>query len=99
MTAVELPVGEPAFGLAPPSQNPATSRVSLAFHLPREGDVNAAVGGSGLTINNAGQAKCKDGSTYKLPNVTCKPGATSAADCSGQYDNSNKFPISMKQGG
>lgn len=63
------------------------------------GDVNAAVGGSGLTIKNAGQAKCNDGSTYKLPNVTCKPGATSAADCTGQYDNSNKFPMSIKQGG
>ncbi len=63
------------------------------------GDVNAAVGGSGLTIDNAGQAKCNDGSTYKLPKVTCKPGATSAADCTGQYDNSNKFPMSIKQGG
>lgn len=63
------------------------------------GDVNTSMSGGGLVINNQGQAKCKDGSTYKLPNVTCKPGATSAADCSGQYDNSNKFPISMKQGG
>lgn len=63
------------------------------------GDVNTAVGAGGLTIDNSGPAKCKDGSTYKLPKVTCKPGATSAADCTGQYDNSNKFPMSIKQGG
>ena len=63
------------------------------------GDVNAGMSGGGVVINNQGAAKCNDGSTYKLPNVTCKPGATSAADCSGQYENSNKFPMSMKQGG
>lgn len=63
------------------------------------GDVNAAMSGGGLVISNQGQARCNDGSTYKLPEVTCQPGATSAADCTGQYENSNRFPMSMKQGG
>jgi hypothetical protein len=74
-------------------------RVSGGDGVECVGDVNAAVGGSGLTINNQGQAKCNDGSTYKLPDVRCKPGATSAADCTGTYENNKQFPISIKKGG
>jgi hypothetical protein len=74
-------------------------RVSGGDGVECVGDVNAAVGGSGLTINNQGQAKCNDGSTYKLPDVRCKPGATSAADCTGKYENNKQFPISIKKGG
>ena len=62
------------------------------------GAVNAAVSGGHLTIGNQGQATCSDGSTYKLPEVVCKPDAKSTADCTGHYDN-QKFPMSMQQSG
>lgn len=61
------------------------------------GDVSAAMKGGGLAIKNAGQAKCADGSSYRLPDVRCKPGATSAADCSGSYDDQKRFPMSIKK--
>lgn len=43
VAAVETPAIEPGLGLAPPSQNPASGRVSLAFRLPEAGEVSAAV--------------------------------------------------------
>lgn len=60
------------------------------------GDVSANMGGGGLTIENQGQAKCNDGTTYSLPAVKCQPGATSAADCTGSYAD-DEFPISIKK--
>jgi uncharacterized integral membrane protein len=61
------------------------------------GDVNAAMQGGKLAINSQGQAKCNDGSSYKLPEVSCSPDSRSAADCSGKYEN-QQFPMSMRQG-
>ena len=52
--------------------------------------------GSGLNIANKGVAKCTDGSTYQLPEVICKPGAKSIADCQGGYGSGQRFPMTMK---
>ena len=60
------------------------------------GDVSASMGGGGLSIDNQGQAKCNDGTTYSLPAVKCNQGATTAADCTGSYAD-NEFPISIKK--
>jgi len=60
--------------------------------------VSAAMNQGQLSINSAGQAVCADGSSYELPQVNCKPGATSAADCSGNYG-AEAFPMLMKQAG
>ena len=60
------------------------------------GDVSAKMQGSGLNIANKGVAKCTDGSTYQLPEVICKPGAKSIADCQGGYGSGQRFPMTMK---
>ena len=60
------------------------------------GNVNAAVSGSGVKINNTGSATCSDGSNYQLPSVVCKPTASGQADCSGSYGGGQSFPMSMK---
>lgn len=59
------------------------------------GDVNANVSGSGLTISNKNMANCSDGTTYQLPEISCKPNSTSA-DCDGSYGD-NRFPITIKK--
>ncbi|CAM3615543.1 hypothetical protein CCOS865_00337 [Pseudomonas reidholzensis] len=51
-----------------------------------------------LSINSAGQAACADGSSYDLPQVNCKPGASGPADCNGNYG-ADAFPMLMKQAG
>ncbi|MCU1719273.1 SrfA family protein [Pseudomonas sp. 5P_3.1_Bac2] len=61
------------------------------------GGVSAAMQGGKLAINSQGQATCNDGSSYKLPEITCSPDSRSAADCSGKYEN-QQFPMSMRQG-
>lgn len=60
------------------------------------GDVKASLQGKLLNIGNTGIAKCTDGSTYQLPQVSCKPDTSGRADCSGEYGKGQKFPISMK---
>jgi len=64
--------------------------------LECKGAVNANMQSGQLAISNQGQATCNDGSQYKLPEVVCAPGASSA-DCTGRYGN-QQFPLSMKQG-
>lgn len=60
------------------------------------GNVNAAMQGKNLNIGNSGIANCSDGSTYQLPNVSCKPNANGSADCEGEYGQGQNFPMSMK---
>ncbi|TKD39250.1 SrfA family protein [Azotobacter chroococcum] len=62
------------------------------------GAVNASMQGGNLAIASQGQANCSDGSRYRLPEVTCKPDARSAADCTGHYGD-QEFPMSIRQGG
>ncbi|MDV7210843.1 SrfA family protein [Azotobacter beijerinckii] len=62
------------------------------------GAVNASMQGGNLSIASQGQAACSDGSRYRLPEVTCKPDARSAADCTGHYGD-QEFPMSIRQGG
>ncbi|AZC34184.1 hypothetical protein C4K38_6269 [Pseudomonas chlororaphis subsp. piscium] len=62
------------------------------------GPVTAAMNKGSLAINSQGQAVCGDGSTYDMPKVDCRQGATSVADCTGGYGN-EKFPLSMRQTG
>ncbi len=62
------------------------------------GPVSAAMQGGSLAINSQGQAACSDGSSYEMPQVDCRQGAQSIADCTGVYED-KKFPISMRQTG
>ncbi len=60
------------------------------------GSVNAAMNGASLGIKSEDQANCTDGSRYDMPQVSCKPGAQSIADCQGNYGNT-QFPMSMRR--
>ncbi|HCS45785.1 MAG TPA: hypothetical protein DIW52_23685 [Pseudomonas sp.] len=60
------------------------------------GAVNAAMNGGNLGLNSQEQANCTDGSRYDMPQVSCKPGARSIADCQGNYGNT-QFPMSMRR--
>ncbi len=61
------------------------------------GPISASMNSGGLNINNQAQANCSDGSSYRMPNITCRPGAKNIADCQGEYDKNQIFPISMKR--
>lgn len=60
------------------------------------GGVIASMNGGNLAIISKGQAACSDGSQYDMPEVNCKPGAESIADCTGKYGN-DTFPMSMRK--
>jgi hypothetical protein len=62
------------------------------------GPVVAAMKGGSLAIDSQGQAVCGDGSTYDMPKVNCRKGATTVADCTGGYGK-DQFPMSMRQMG
>ena len=60
------------------------------------GPVSATMKGGSLAIDSQGQAVCGDGSTYDMPKVNCRKGATTVADCTGGYGK-DQFPMSMRQ--
>ncbi|MGH8331715.1 MAG: SrfA family protein, partial [Pseudomonas sp.] len=60
------------------------------------GPVSATMKGGSLAIDSQGQAVCADGSTYDMPKVSCRKGATTVADCTGGYGK-EQFPMSMRQ--
>ncbi|HWT68580.1 MAG TPA: SrfA family protein [Pseudomonas sp.] len=60
------------------------------------GPVSATMKGGSLAIDSQGQAVCADGSTYEMPKVSCRKGATTIADCTGGYGK-EQFPMSMRQ--
>jgi hypothetical protein len=60
------------------------------------GPVSATMKGGSLAIDSQGQAVCGDGSTYDMPKVSCRKGATTIADCTGGYGK-EQFPMSMRQ--
>jgi hypothetical protein len=60
------------------------------------GPVSATMKGGSLAIDSQGQAVCGDGSTYDMPKVNCRNGATTIADCTGGYGK-EQFPMSMRQ--
>ena len=60
------------------------------------GAVNAAMNAGNLGIHSQDQANCTDGTRYDMPQVSCKPGAQSIADCQGNYGNT-QFPMSMRR--
>jgi hypothetical protein len=62
------------------------------------GPVTAAMKAGSLAIDSQGQAVCGDGSTYDMPKVNCRKGATTVADCTGGYGK-DQFPMSMRQAG
>jgi hypothetical protein len=62
------------------------------------GPVAASMKGGSLAIDSQGQAVCGDGSTYDMPKVNCRKGATTVADCTGGYGK-DQFPMSMRQMG
>jgi hypothetical protein len=59
------------------------------------GPVSATMKGGSLAIDSQGQAVCADGSTYDMPKVNCRKGATTVADCTGGYGK-DQFPMSMR---
>lgn len=61
-----------------------------------KGNVVAAMQKGMLGISNQGGASCDDGSSYDMPKIQCKPGATSVADCTGEYGK-HQFPIQMQR--
>ncbi|MBV7549544.1 hypothetical protein KW849_25005 [Pseudomonas sp. PDM26] len=60
------------------------------------GPVSATMKGGSLAIDSQGQAVCGDGSTYDMPKINCRQGATTVADCTGGYGK-DQFPMSMRQ--
>ncbi|HGM5489368.1 TPA: SrfA family protein [Serratia fonticola] len=51
-----------------------------------------------LVINSRTKARCSDGSRYQMPELVCKQGDASAAECSGRYGNNETvFPMTIKR--
>lgn len=69
--------------------------VEAADGMRCTGDVDAQMADGSMRIQSLGRAVCPDGTSFDMPEITCAPGATSAADCVGNYADT-RFPMSMR---
>lgn len=69
--------------------------VKAADGMRCTGNVDAHMQGGFMRIESLEPAVCADGSSFDMPQITCRAGAKSAADCIGNYADT-RFPISMR---
>ena len=69
--------------------------VKAADGMRCTGNVDAQVKSGRMRIESLGPAICADGSSFDMPQITCKADAKSAAACIGNYADT-RFPISMR---
>ena len=64
-------------------------------------DVSSQMASGGLSISSDQVAKCTDGTSYKMPDVTCKPGKNGVSRCVSSYKNQDgrikQFPMVIQK--
>ena len=64
-------------------------------------DVNSQMASGGLSISSDQVAKCTDGTSYKMPDVTCKPGKNGVSRCVSSYKTQDgrikQFPMVIQK--
>ena len=63
-----------------------------------EGTAQSAIVGGQLRITEQGTvAKCSDGSSFKLPSISCAPDQSGRSQCTGQSPDGRALPITIRQ--
>ena len=63
-----------------------------------EGVASSSIVGGKLQISEQGAlARCSDGSTFTLPQVTCTPDQSGRSQCTGQGQDGRSLPITIRQ--
>ena len=63
-----------------------------------EGVASSSIVGGKLQISEQGAlAKCSDGSTFTLPQITCTPDQSGRSQCTGQGQDGRSLPITIRQ--
>lgn len=101
---VTLAIRDPLTG-KPPSllyqftNGKGTARIVQGDKVTCRVEANAGLMQSGnLVINSRSKARCSDGSRYQMPELVCRQGDATAAECSGRYGNNETvFPMTIKR--
>lgn len=73
-------------------------RVTHGDNIVCRGEVFSGLHSSGeLMIKTRGSARCTDGSRFPLPEITCKSGEGSVAQCTARYDANTLLPLTFKK--
>ncbi|MCU5775540.1 SrfA family protein [Erwiniaceae bacterium BAC15a-03b] len=93
-----LPTGKPPSLKYQLKNGKGTARIVQGDGISCKADITAGLMSSGnLVINSRYTARCSDSSRYKMPEITCKQGATGAAVCEASYGNDTVFPMTIKR--
>lgn len=72
--------------------------IERASGVSCEANAKTTMNNGRLEISGAsGEAKCSDGSTIALPDITCKPDASGQANCTGAGADGKPLPIVIRQ--
>lgn len=78
--------------------NKGSVRVTHGDNIICRGEVFSGLHSSGeLMIKTRGSARCTDGSRFPLPEITCKSGEGSVAQCTARYDANTLLPLTFKK--
>ena len=78
--------------------NKGSVRVTHGDNIVCRGEVFSGLHSSGeLMIKTRGSARCTDGSRFPLPEITCKSGEGSVAQCTARYDANTLLPLTFKK--
>ncbi|RPH29241.1 ssrAB-activated protein [Buttiauxella warmboldiae] len=73
-----------------------TLKVNLDNKVACKADIYLGLMQSGnLQIKSRSRAKCNDKSRYQIPEITCKQGASGAAQCAGRYADDTLVPMTL----
>ncbi len=100
---VLIDVKDPITG-KPPSlryqiaNNKGTARLIHGDNIACKVEIFSGLQSSGtLMIKTRGSARCRDGSRYPMPEISCKPGDNGVAECSGRYEGDTVVPMTFKK--
>lgn len=78
--------------------NKGSVRVTHGDNIVCRAEVFSGLHSSGeLMIKTRGNARCTDGSRFPLPEITCKSGEDSVAQCTARYDQKTLLPLTFKK--
>ena len=78
--------------------NKGSVRVTQGDNVVCRAEVFSGLHSNGeLMIKTRGNARCSDGSRYPLPEISCKAGEGSVAQCTARYDEKTLLPLTFKK--
>ncbi len=100
---VRVQLSDPITGQSPVlryriASNKGSARLTNSDNVTCKAPIFSGLHQSGvLMIKSRGNARCDDGTRHALPEISCKAGINSVAECTGRYEGDNLVPVTIQK--